>query len=125
MRSTPVISAILALALAAPAWAANVTVVGEDNRTPIGGALTPVGCAQITSLAAATPLTAPAGATAAVVIAEGQGVRYRDDGAAPTASVGQPLAAGQPLQILGLAELSAIQFIQQAASATLDLCFYK
>ena len=58
--------------------------------------LAPVGYQQYTSLASATPLSSvPAGSTMALICAESAGVRWRDDGTDPTASVGQPVGAGQ------------------------------
>jgi hypothetical protein len=81
-----------------------------------------LGYQQITSLSASTALTAPAGATMALIVAETQPVRWRDDGAAPTASIGMPLAVGSTLNYDG--DLKNIRFIQQAASATLNVSYY-
>lgn len=89
-----------------------------------------LGYQQITSLSAASGLTVPTLApdgsfqkpTFALIVAETQGVRWRDDGTAPTASVGMPLAAGVPLQYDG--DLNKIQFIEQAASAKLNISYY-
>jgi hypothetical protein len=58
----------------------------------------------------------------AIITPETQGVRWRDDGTAPTASVGMPLAAGVTLQYDG--DLTQIQFIEQAASAKLNVTYY-
>ena len=81
-----------------------------------------LGYQQITSLSASTALTVPAGATMALIVAETQAVRWRDDGTAPTASVGMPLAVGTSLSYDG--DLRAIRFIQQTASATLNVSYY-
>lgn len=81
-----------------------------------------LGYQQITSLSASTALTVPTGATMALIIADTQGVRWRDDGTAPTASVGMPLAVGVSLSYDG--DLKAIRFIQQTASATLNVSYY-
>lgn len=81
-----------------------------------------LGYQQITSLSAAAALTVPTGATMALIVAETQGVRWRDDGTAPTSSVGMPLAAGVSLSYDG--DLRAIRFIQQTASATLNVSYY-
>ena len=89
-----------------------------------------LGYQQITSLSAATGLTVPdkdlqglAGSPRiAIITAEGQAVRWRDDGVAPTASVGMPLAAGATLQYDG--DLTQIQFIEQTASAKLNITYY-
>jgi hypothetical protein len=71
---------------------------------------------------AATALTVPAGARYCVVTCESQAVRWRDDGTAPTASVGFPLAVGAVLTYS--AKLSALKFISQIAGATLDVAYY-
>lgn len=81
-----------------------------------------LGYQQITSLSASTALTVPAGATMALIVAETQAVRWRDDGTAPTASVGMPLATGTSLSYDG--DLKAIRFIQQTASAVLNVSYY-
>jgi len=58
----------------------------------------------------------------ALITPESKGVRWRDDGVAPTASVGMPLAAGVTLQYDG--DLSKIQFIEQEATAKLNISYY-
>lgn len=91
--------------------------------TPVPYTATPLGYQQITSLSSAAALTVPIGATIALVAVEGGSIRYRDDGTAPTATVGMPIAAGQEFQYTG--NLAAIQFISQGAAATLDVLYYK
>lgn len=81
-----------------------------------------LGYQQITSLSASTALTVPTGATMALITPESQAVRWRDDGVAPTSSVGMPVAVGESLNYDG--DLSRIRFIQQAASATLNVSYY-
>lgn len=89
-----------------------------------------LGYQQITSLSAATGLTIPARdpnglantPKIAIITPETQAVRWRDDGVAPTASVGMPLAAGVTLQYDG--DLSKIKFIEQTASAKLNITYY-
>ena len=75
------------------------------------------------SVTSATSLTPPAGATTAQICAENAGVRYRDDGAAPTASLGVPVAAGVCFQYAG--PLGSVQFIAQSGSPTIDVSYYK
>lgn len=59
----------------------------------------------------------------AVVRCTGQNVMWRDDGVAPTASTGMPLlTTDPPWEYAG--DLLAIQFIQTAASAVLDVSYY-
>lgn len=84
---------------------------------------TPLGYEQITGLSAAKKLTVPTGAQAAIITADTQDVRWRDDGQAPTGTVGMPLAKGAPLEYSG--DLGAIQFIEQTASAVLNVAYYR
>lgn len=95
-------------------------VPGSQPATP--GNLRPLGYQQITSLSSATGLTVPRGAIVALIQPETQAVRWRDDGTNPTASVGMPLAAGETLPYTGY--LETIKFIQQTASATLNISYY-
>lgn len=85
----------------------------------------PLGCEQLTSISSAVPLSSiPASANAVLLTAEAQAVRYRDDGVAPTSSVGILLSVGtSPFLYTGT--LSAIQFIQSTSGSVLDACFYK
>jgi hypothetical protein len=89
-----------------------------------------LGYQQITSLSSSTALTVPSTNVegmackprAALIVAESQAVRWRDDGTAPTASVGMPLAVGDPLFYDG--DLTKIRFIEQTASAKLNISYY-
>ena len=89
-----------------------------------------MGYQQITSLGTATGLTVPqkdlqglAGTPRiAIITPEAQAVRWRDDGVAPTATVGMPLAAGVTLQYDG--DLSQIKFIEQTGGAKLNITYY-
>lgn len=87
---------------------------------------TPCGYQQITALSSAAGLTIPTTAqqrpTNCIITAQTQAVRWRDDGVAPTATVGYPLAAGTELRYNG--DLNKIQFIEQAASAAINICYY-
>lgn len=89
------------------------------------------GYQQITSLSSASGLTIPeknpisglcGQPTLAVIEAEGQAVRWRDDGTAPTSTVGIPLAVGVPLNYDG--DLKNIQFIEQTSGAKLNISYY-
>lgn len=90
-----------------------------------------LGYQQITSLSSASGLTVPVvdpstgltvKANFALITPEAQAVRWRDDGTAPTASVGMPLAAGVTLQYDG--DLSRIKFIEQTGGAKLNISYY-
>jgi hypothetical protein len=89
-----------------------------------------MGYQQITSLSSSTALTVPkrnqsglsGTPSIAIITPETQAVRWRDDGVAPTTSVGMPLAAGVTLQYDG--DLSQIRFIEQTAGAKLNITYY-
>lgn len=89
-----------------------------------------LGYQQITSLGSAANLTVPVVTRNgtkqfprfAVIIAETQAVRWRDDGTAPTSSVGMPLAVNTPYIYDG--DMMNIQFIEQTASAKLNISYY-
>lgn len=84
----------------------------------------PLGYVQITNLTAAVGVGAiPAGTALALITCETQAVRWRDDGVNPTAAVGYPLPTTAELQYTA-AGLAALKFIEQAASAKLNIAFY-
>lgn len=91
---------------------------------------TRLGYQQITTLTSATGLTVPSvdvnglscKPSLAIITAETKGVRWRDDGVDPSATVGMPLAAGTTLQYDG--DLTKIKFIEQEASAKLNISYY-
>lgn len=91
----------------------------------------PLGFQSLSSLSSSTGLTVPGGATTARVCVEYQPVRYRDDGTAPTATVGMPLVPAlaivpvQPSCFDYNGDLTAIRFIQQQAGAVVDVSYYK
>jgi len=91
--------------------------VADSQRTPIA-------FEQLTSLSSAAGLTAGtySGATYATIQAEGEDVRWRDDGTNPTTSVGLTLYEGQTMNYFG--DLSAIKFIEEAATAKLNVAYY-
>lgn len=91
-----------------------------SNTDPAYRAL---GYQQITNLAAATALTVPAGTSLAKIIPETQAVRWRDDGTDPTTTVGNPLAVGVELQYTA-GQLTVLRFIEQAASAKLNIEYW-
>lgn len=86
-----------------------------------------LGYEQLTSLSGSSSLTVPTSsggqkANVALLIGETQSIRWRDDGTAPTASVGMLLAAGQPFLYDG--DLTKIRFIEATASAKLNVSYY-
>jgi hypothetical protein len=104
-------------------------------RAEVGTRFTPCGYQQFASgaLASAQPLTVPGTCTGAnggaptsiVVVAETQSVRYRDDGVAPTAAIGMPIAPNATTPMVYTGTISQLQFIQVTAGAVLNVLFYR
>ena len=90
------------------------------------------GFQQITGLDTVKTLTVPAGARGAMISAGTQTVRFRADGTAPTATIGNILlATGVNPMIFegsGTAEgqemLAQLQFIETTASAVLNVSYF-
>lgn len=87
----------------------------------------PCGYLQVT-VTTVQSLTIPAACNGvpslAVIKAEVQALRYRDDGVAPTISVGMPIAVTDaPIPYEGT--ISALQFIAQTSGGIVDVLFYK
>jgi hypothetical protein len=82
-----------------------------------------LGYQQITSLSSSTALTVPAGTQVVIMKPAAQAVRFRDDGTAPTGSIGYPIAVGTEY-IYTAGSPAAIRVIESAASATLDVLYY-
>jgi len=103
--------------------------VGRTNAQVIAGQrLVPIGYCQLTSIDTVALLSScsggiPTNAAYAFLIPEAQAIRYRDDGTAPTATVGQPLAVGVSLLYGGT--LSAVRVISQTSGAKLNILFYR
>ena len=99
---------------------------GDDlkryDHQAVDGNVKPMGWERITALSAAVGLTVPVGARIALLIAETQAVRFRDDGTNPTATIGMPIFVNTPFWYNG--DLSAFKVIEQAVSASLDILYY-
>ena len=91
---------------------------------------TRLGYQQIVTLSASVGLTVPTQdvqglncrPTIAIITPETQGVRWRDDDVAPTASIGMPIASGVTLQYDG--DLGKIKFIEQTGTAKINVSYY-
>lgn len=87
-----------------------------------------VGFQQIATLTTAQTLTLPAGtiggykARVAVIHPDVQNIRWRDDGVAPTATVGMRLLVGSELYYDG--ELTKLQMIEEVAGAKANVSYY-
>lgn len=84
---------------------------------------TPMGYEQITGLTSAQSLTVPAGANIAILQAQDQDCRFRDDGTSPTASVGTVLEVKRLFGYSG--DLSAVEIIETTATAIVNVLYYK
>lgn len=89
----------------------------------VNQALSSLGYEQITSLSSAAGLTIPVGTSVALIQAESQNVRWRDDGTNPTSTVGSLLMAGSTLEY-DAADFGSLKFIEVAASAKLNVSYY-
>ena len=86
---------------------------------------TQLGYVQMTTILAATALVVPVGATYALLQAEAQDVRWRDDGTNPTTTVGMLLKAGQDPSGFTGDQIKAMLVIQSTAGAILNISYYK
>lgn len=91
------------------------------------GIQAPLGFQQVTVLTAATALTVIAPANYALIECDAtanKAVRWRDDTAstAVSATVGMRLAPGAQLEYDG--DLNALRFIEEAASAKINVTYY-
>ena len=82
----------------------------------------PIGHEQIACVTS-TGLTVPSGAQYALITTETQNARFRDDGTAPTATVGQLIkTTDPPLWYTG--KLSKLRFIEAASAAKINVAYY-
>lgn len=91
------------------------------QKTPL---YTPLGFRQVTATSSAFALpTPPAGTRRAIVQAEAQALRWRDDGADPTASIGMTIVSGGELRYDGT-NMGAIKMIAATAGAIANISYY-
>lgn len=102
-----------------------VSSTGGNFETPG----VPVGYLQMTVSTAAVGITdIPDGATRAVVTVENDTIRWRDDGTAPTNSVGMPAVSLQSLELPtsgSIANFQAIRDANATGDVLLNISFYK
>ena len=90
----------------------------------------PLGYRQITVSSTALALSSatggvPKGATRAIIEVETDAIRYRDDGTAPTASVGMPVAKDVNYIVLpSLQAINAFRAIRVTTDAKLNVLYY-
>ena len=108
---------------------ATAMAQGVPSRAGIvPGQVTGLGDCQLSVGASAVALSScsggiPAGAIFIWATPEVAAVRWRDDGTAPTAAIGNPVSVGSQLQYGG--PLTAIQIIAQSGTSTVDVYFGK
>ena len=97
----------------------------NDSTLVLDANLIPLGYQQMTSITVSTALPSiPVGAKRALIQAETQNVRWRDDGTAPTGTVGQIAYSGlSPFLYEG--SLSAFRVIQATSGAILNVTYYE
>ena len=123
---TSIISFLGGIGNGTPIWVSSTnplptTVSGGSSPPPYEG--TPLGYQQIAASGAVQTLTVPGGATYATVVVEGADARWRDDGVAPTTSIGMPIYSGTPTQFSG--DLTTLKFIAQSSTSTYNISYYK
>jgi hypothetical protein len=97
---------------------------GASGQQVIDGVLEPAGYVQITDVSTAIGVgSIPANTKLTLVQAEGQDVRWRDDGTDPTAGVGMLLEDGQTLVYNG--NPTVLRLIQVTTTAKLNISFYR
>lgn len=64
-------------------------------------------------------------AVVAVVSIASNDIRYRDDGTAPTAAVGHPVASASQLTVCGADAMAKFKMIRQSSDATASVSYYK
>jgi len=89
------------------------------------GAIVSLGSCQLSVTTAVLVSTCsggvPAGAAIAWITPEGAAIRWRDDGTAPTTTVGNPVAIGAQLIYSG--PLPTLQVIAQSGTAVVNIYF--
>ena len=92
----------------------NILPLGFDTSTSFATAI---------GLGGLAGAAIPAGANQALIQVTGDNLRWRDDGTAPTASVGMLLAAGDDFWYSG--DLTTIQLIETGTTSVLNVSFYR
>lgn len=83
----------------------------------------PLGYTKYTSIDAATGLVIPEGTSLILIVPETQAIRWRDDGTAPTTTVGQPLAVGAELRYTSRSP-ARLSIIGQVAGGAINVTCY-
>lgn len=97
----------------------------QPNPTQALGYAQGTGLTAAKTLADCTGAAIPAGAEFCLLQAETQNIRWTDDGTVPTAALGMLLIAGGDPWLYDGHDLTALQFFQVAATAKLNVAYYK
>lgn len=102
---------------------AGITQMAEalnagNKETP----LTPQGYEQITDLSSVVALTPPGSAVYAMMQADGNPIRWRDDGVDPSATVGLRLPLNFSYWYTG--SLAALRLVEEVSGAKLNVAYY-
>lgn len=105
-----------------------LTTPARSQVTMPGLPIVPLGYCQLTSIDTAALISTcsggiPTGATLAWIEVEAQAVRFRDDGVAPSATVGFPVAVAGTFLYGGT--LIALRVISQTSGAKINILFYR
>lgn len=98
-------------------------IVSQTSGTTGGAGVYVTSGATTSSAASLTSGGVVRGSTSAYIQIEAQAVRYRDDGAAPTTSVGMPIPAAGSLLYAGT--LSAVRIIEVTSGAKANILQYR
>jgi hypothetical protein len=102
---------------------AGTYIVSQTSGTTGGAGVYVTSAATTSSAQSLTAGGIPRGATLAYIQAESKNLRYRDDGAAPTTGIGVQIAAGASILYAGT--MSALRFIEESATAKINILFYR
>jgi hypothetical protein len=103
---------------------AGTTILNQVSGTTGGAGTYTTSLANTASSASLTSGGIPAGANAAYLQAEVASVRFRDDGAVPTAAIGGLIVSGIPGTYYAGC-LACLQFIAASGSPLLSATFYR
>lgn len=127
-----IVGAIIAAALCVVGPFLQTRQARAQNVVTQALQVVPLGYCQLSAaqLAAAIGLAAcaggiPSGTTMAFLQAETANVRYRDDGVAPTAAVGNIIFFGAGGSVFYAGTLTRLQFILATGSPLLNVAFYR